>query len=422
MAAVWIGGRYRLDGLLGGSSMAEVWCADDAELERKVALKLLAPDADRARFDLEARAAAALADPNITQLYDYGEADGRPFMVLEFCPGGTLEEQLEPGRPLDDERTRTIAREVASGLGHAHARGLVHRDLKPANILFDAEGRAKIADFGIARLATAGTLTEAGTVLGTAAYISPEQAAGRPATPASDIYSFGVILYRLLTGELPFDAEDPLALIALHRDAAPPALTTVRRDAPPALAALATAALAKDASARPRNGEELLATLARTDEATPAGLAETEIIAPLPRRGPRRRLALLAALLAVLAAAGAALGFAVTRRGSPGPSLSSTSTPLAARQTSSRQRTATTRPVAAVTPVASLKTAATRTAATTTTDTETHRHEHRRTPVPATIPTVPTDAFDTTTADVTDTTDTTDTTTLDTTAATTTGP
>src|SRR3954466_8865423 len=235
--------RYRLVGLLGRTGMSEVWSADDIDLERRIALKLLAPDADRARFEREARAAAALAHPNLTQLYDYGEADGRPYMVLEYLSGGTLEDKLANGKALDDDETHGIAAGIAAGLAHAHDRGLVHRDLKPANILFDAEGRAKIADFGIARLNGGGTLTEAGTVLGTAAYISPEQAAGEPATPASDVYSFGVILFRMLTGRLPFESNDPMELVLLHRDTAPPPIAAFRDDAPAALESTATAAL-----------------------------------------------------------------------------------------------------------------------------------------------------------------------------------
>src|SRR5438270_5618700 len=258
-----IAGRYRLDELLGQGGMSEVWRAEDLELGRHVALKLLAPDADRARFDREARAVASLAHPNITQLYDYGEADGRPYMVLEYASGGTLEDRLKDGRPLPDRDTLAISAELASGLAHAHSRDVVHRDLKPANVLFDGEGRAKLADFGIARMAAGeGTLTEAGTVLGTAAYISPEQAAGLPATPASDVYSFGVLLFRMLTGTLPFMSDDPLALVVAHRDEAPPLVTDLRPDAPPALAATADAALAKDPSARPGDGAALMAALA----------------------------------------------------------------------------------------------------------------------------------------------------------------
>src|SRR5207249_7924867 len=182
------------------------------------------------------------------------EEGGRPFMVLEYLGGGTLEERLLPGEPYPDDEAERLARELAAGLAHAHARGLVHRDLKPANVLFDAEGHAKIADFGIARMGGAGALTEAGTLLGTAAYISPEQAAGEPATAASDMYSFGVILFRMLTGRLPFAAEVPLELVAMHRNAPPPPVASIRPDAPPQLASLADASLAKNPGARPPDG------------------------------------------------------------------------------------------------------------------------------------------------------------------------
>ncbi|MEA2471822.1 MAG: eukaryotic-like serine/threonine-protein kinase, partial [Thermoleophilaceae bacterium] len=247
MAQHTIAGRYRLDEMLGRGGMSEVWAATDTELGRRVALKLLAPNADTARFEREARAVASLGHPNITQLYDYGQEDGRPYMVLEYLPGGTLEERLQDGRPLPDQETMQISAELAAGLAHAHSRDVVHRDLKPANVLFDEEGRAKLADFGIARMAAGeGTLTEAGTVLGTAAYISPEQAAGSPASAASDVYSFGVMLYRMLTGRLPFESNNPMDLVALHRDAEPPPVTQFRDDAPALLESAATAALAKD--------------------------------------------------------------------------------------------------------------------------------------------------------------------------------
>ena len=178
MADEVIAGRYRLEKRLGAGGMSEVLSAFDLDLDRRVAVKLLAPNADRARFEREARSAAALAHPNICALYGYGETEGRPFMVLEYLPGGSLEERLTPRRPLPDAETRRIAVDIAAGLAHAHERGLVHRDLKPSNVLFDAEGRAKIADFGIARLGEQSGLTELGTVLGTATTISPEQAAG----------------------------------------------------------------------------------------------------------------------------------------------------------------------------------------------------------------------------------------------------
>src|SRR5438067_3617043 len=233
--------------------MSEVWTAEDLELGRRVALQLLGRGADPAGCEREAHAVASLAHPNICRLYDYGEEGGRPFMVLEYLGASTLEDRLLPGEPYPDDEAERIARELAAGLAHAHARDLVHRDLKPANVLFDDEGMAKIADFGIARLGGSGTLTETGTLLGTAAYLSPEQAAGQPTTAASDVYSFGVMLYRLLAGRLPFESNDPLTLVTQHRAAEPPPLTQFRPDAPGLLESTATAALAKDPAARPQD-------------------------------------------------------------------------------------------------------------------------------------------------------------------------
>jgi eukaryotic-like serine/threonine-protein kinase len=309
-----IAGRYRLEKRLGAGGMSEVWSALDLDLDRRVAVKLLAPNADRARFEREARSAAALAHPNICALYGYGETEGRPFMVLEYLPGGSLEERLTPGRPLPDDETRRIAVDIAAGLAHAHDRGLVHRDLKPSNVLFDGEGRAKIADFGIARLGEQSGLTELGTVLGTATTISPEQAAGLPATPASDVYAFGVILYRLLTGRLPFEAEDALALAAMHRDVPPPPLARFRADAPVLLESIAMAALAKSPADRPRDGTALLAELRGAAASSQGDTAVTQVLLPEP--GARRsRTAVVVAAAALLAAAGVAVAIAVTFRG-----------------------------------------------------------------------------------------------------------
>ena len=310
MSEELIAGRYRLLEPLGRGAMSAVWEAEDLELARRVAVKTLAPSADRQRFEREARAVAALSHPNIVAVYDYGESDGRPFMVLECLAGGSLEERLSGDRPLPDAETRRIAADVAAGLAHAHERGLVHRDLKPANILFDAEGRAKIADFGIARMRGTGTLTETGTVLGTASYLSPEQATGETAGPPSDVYSFGVILFRLLTGRLPFAAKNAMELVAMHRDVAPPLVADVRADAPRDLAALAGAALTKDPAGRPADGAALLAAL-RGDELEHA----TQIIAPLPRRRGRRLPIAAAGVAAALLVAGVALALALTHGG-----------------------------------------------------------------------------------------------------------
>ena len=336
-----IAGRYRLHELLGRGGMSEVWRAEDLELGRDVAIKLLAADADRARFEREARAVASLAHPNVMQLYDYGESEGRPYMVLEYVPDGTLEDRLRDGGPLPDDETYEIAVGIASGLAHAHARGVVHRDLKPANVLFDEEGRPKIADFGIARLAAGeGTLTEAGTLLGTAAYISPEQASGEPAGAASDVYSFGVMLYRMLAGRLPFASNDPMELVLMHRDTPPPPLTQFRTDAPARLESTAMLALSKDPFERPVDGAALLAELGVpagggfTTATTVLADDQTQVlpVAPVAGRGPppdepypeppppSRRVPLIVAGLLLLAVAGGALAYEVTRpASSPAP-------------------------------------------------------------------------------------------------------
>jgi serine/threonine protein kinase len=365
MAAELIGGRYRLDELLGRTGMSEVWAAHDTELRRRVAIKLLAPDADRARFDREARAAASLSHPNITQIYDYGEAGGRPYMVLEYLPGGTLEDRLAGGKPLPDETTERIAWEVAAGLAHAHQNGIVHRDLKPGNVLFDVEGRAKIADFGIARLGQGGTLTDAGTVLGTAAYISPEQAAGEPAIPASDVYSFGVLLFRMLTGRLPFEAEHPLDLVAMHQKQPAPPVGRFRSGAPAALEALATAALAKDPRERPSDGSALLAELGGPPTTSTFAAGEPTQVLRRARRArlPRRRLLLVAPLLALILAGGLGAAYAISRTSgsNTAPTESSVSILPLHRK---RHRTTTTAPTTAPAPAPA--TAATTTAKTTT--------------------------------------------------------
>jgi eukaryotic-like serine/threonine-protein kinase len=306
--------RYRLDRKLGHGSMGEVWLARDLELDRRVALKLLAPDADHARFEREAKAAAGLAHQNVTRLYDYGEADGRPYIVFEYLPGGTLEERFVPGRPLPDEEAKAIATELAAGLAHAHAHGLVHRDLKPANVLFDDEDRPKIADFGIASIAGGPTLTEAGTVLGTAAYISPEQAAGKSATPASDVYSFGVILFRMLTGRLPFESESPLELADMHRRLDAPDVHLFRPDAPGHLAAAAADALARDPRARLPDG----AALAQRLDVPPATSATSAATVVLPGRRRRSKTRLLVGFATLLiAATGGLVAAYFLTRGSP---------------------------------------------------------------------------------------------------------
>ena len=319
--------------------MAEVWSALDPELDRQVVVKLLAPEADRSRFEREAQAAAGLADPNIVRLFDYGEEGGRPYMVFEYLPGGSLEDRLAAGARPSDPEVQRIAADIAAGLAHAHDRGVVHRDLKPGNVLFDAEGRAKIADFGIAQLSDADTLTEAGTVLGTAAYMSPEQASGEAATPASDVYSFGVVLYRMLAGRLPFEARNPTKLAAMHRTAEPAPLSTIRPDVPPALAQLAMSALAKQPESRPGSGGALVELL--TFDAPPdlPPDAKTRVFSATPRRwSSRMRVPFVAGFsILLLAVAGLAAAVLLVRERSsspPGSPVITQSTPTTRGATS----------------------------------------------------------------------------------------
>ena len=237
----------------------------------------------------------------------FGSADGRSYLVLEHLPGGTLANRLESKGPLDDFETHAVAHDIAAALAHAHAAGIVHRDVKPSNVIFDEHGHAKLTDFGIARSSHEPTMTGAGGFLGTAAYMAPEQAAGETsAGPAADVYSFGVILFQMLTGRLPFEADSPLELALKHRMSPPPAAQTLRPDAPRDLTALAARALAKDPAARPQDGTSLLDAM----DGAPQGERPTEesgFPAPLPDLGrrprPRRRLLALAAF-GLLGAAG----------------------------------------------------------------------------------------------------------------------
>jgi eukaryotic-like serine/threonine-protein kinase len=306
-----IAGRFQLERLLGRGGMSEVWLAHDAELERLVAVKLLSSAGTAPRFEREARSAASLSHPNIAGVFDYGSFEGRPYLVLEYVPGGTLAERLSA--PLPDEEVAGIAGDIAAGLAHAHGRGIVHRDLKPSNVLFDGEGRAKIADFGVARALSDATLTTTGAVVGTAQYMAPEQASGGEVGPDSDVYAFGVILFEMLTGRPPFEAEHPVAEMLTKSWQDAPAVESIRPDAPPFLAALAASALSLDRHARPADGAALVAALDRQALPATPGTAETMLIAPPPpttarvpppRRSPRRSYLAAAGTVALLGLVG----------------------------------------------------------------------------------------------------------------------
>jgi eukaryotic-like serine/threonine-protein kinase len=384
MAASMLAGRYRLQDTLSATAMAEVRLAVDTDLDRQVVVKILAPDANRARFEREARAVAALAHPNIVRLFDFGEDGGRPFMVFEHLPGGSLEDRLSQRPDLGDADVARVAADVAAGLAHAHQRGVVHRDLKPANILFDSEDRAKLADLGIASLRGADPLTDAGTVLGTAAYISPEQTYGDVATPASDVYSYGVVLYRLLSARLPFESDSAAELVAMHRELAPPPLDPPRPGTE-RLAALAMASLAKSPEARPADGDALLEALsapARGD----ASVAETQVL-----RARSRRTAPLAAaiLLIALAVAGVLAAALLTHGPEEAPA-----TPSQGSTVSHAARTSTSEPRPTTAQSTSLSTSST-TESTTSHATTTTRSTRQETTAPTTTE-APTTAAETT--------------------------
>ena len=221
--------RYRVTRRIASGGMATVYACEDQVLGRLVAVKVLAPafatdEAALARFQREARAVARVSDhPHVVTIYDIGEHEGSAFIVMEYFPGGTLADRLREGDPIPAPTALTWLDEAASALDHAHKAGIVHRDVKPANLLLDANGRLAVADFGIARMATDVGVTSTGTVLGTAAYLSPEQALGKAATPASDRYALAVVAYELLTGDKPFPAEHPAAQARAHVENPPPA-------------------------------------------------------------------------------------------------------------------------------------------------------------------------------------------------------
>jgi serine/threonine protein kinase len=263
--------RYREVERIVRGAMGDIYRATDSTLGRAVAVKVLAEpyvedEAARNRFAREGRAAARLSgDPNIVTIYDVGEAAKRPYIVMEYMSGGSLEQRLASGRQPPGQAVRWLA-QVARALDHAHANGVVHRDVKPANLLLDDENNVHVADFGIATAAWLASLTTAGTVLGTAGYLAPEQAAGERATPASDRYALAVVAYELLTGERPFARESPTAEAAAHVSEPVPAVSQ-RSDLPVALDAVFERALAKRPEDRYATGAEFVAALRQAFDA-----------------------------------------------------------------------------------------------------------------------------------------------------------
>ena len=294
-------GRFRLERELGRGGMASVYLGRDTELDRPVALKVLsealaADDAFRQRFEREARLAARLSHPNLVGVYDVGEDEGRPFIVLEYVKGENLAELLSRRGRLPPDEARGLALHAARAHAHVHEAGLVHRDVKPQNLILRGDGTLKLADFGIARAAEATALTQAGTILGTAAYLAPEQALGEEVTAAADVYSLGAVLYELVTGQPPFEIETLAELAEKQRrmEIAPPGDLAPR--VPPDLENVVMRCLARDPAYRP-TAEEVVAELSAT-KPLPRPKAQTK-----PRSMPSRRTLWLAFAGAVVLAA-----------------------------------------------------------------------------------------------------------------------
>jgi eukaryotic-like serine/threonine-protein kinase len=263
--------RYDVVRPLGSGGMGEVYLARDRVLGRDVALKVLrrqyaGDDEFAERFKREAMSAASLSHPNIVQVYDRGATEeGASYIAMEYVPGGTLKERISRGGPLEAADAAGFGAQVAEALGAAHDRSMVHRDIKPQNVLLTARGGAKVADFGIARAGSSATISRTGSVMGTAGYMSPEQALGKPATPKSDLYSLGVVLYEALTGELPYTADNPIAVSMKHvnEPLRPPIELNPR--IPRGMNAIVTKLLAKDPEDRYADADELADDLWRVN-------------------------------------------------------------------------------------------------------------------------------------------------------------
>jgi serine/threonine-protein kinase len=254
-------GKYQILGILGVGGMGVVYRGMDNSVGREVAIKTLteATEELRQRFQLEARS-GVLNHPNIVTVYDFGEQDGNPYIVMEFVQGDSLENLLRAGRQFSLIEKLEIVRQVCLGLGYAHQKGVIHRDIKPANIMVQPDGKIKIVDFGVARLESHSGHTQAGMVIGTFHYISPERLLGKTADGRADIWSAGVILYLLLTGRLPFPGDDPATLHRVIREPHEP-LSSMHTDCPPALDHLLDRALAKDPTDRYETAEEMAADI-----------------------------------------------------------------------------------------------------------------------------------------------------------------
>ena len=266
-------GRYRILRKLGSGGMANVYLAEDEDLGRRVAIKILSEryandESFNERFRREAKSAASLSHPNIVSIYDRGEADGIPYIAMEVIEGRSLKELILTRGPLPLATAIDYTHQILDALRFAHRNGIIHRDIKPHNILLGAENRAKVTDFGIAR-AGASQMTEVGSIMGTAHYLSPEQARGAPVTAASDLYSVGVVLYEMLTGQVPFNGDSAIEIAMKHLNETPRPPSSLRPELTPELDQVVLRALAKNPEDRYQASEEFSADLDRVEAGIP---------------------------------------------------------------------------------------------------------------------------------------------------------
>ncbi len=349
-----LGQRYRLKVRVASGGMGTVFVAKDERLGRMVAVKLLRDElaGDERfveRFRREARSAAALSHPNVASVYDYGEDDGCHFIVMEYADGRDLSHLLKDEGPLAAERATVIARQIAAALGHAHAAGLIHRDVKPANVIVNGSDHVKVTDFGIARAIGDSTLTASGTIMGTASYLSPEQAQGGVIDARSDVYAVGIVLFEMLTGAVPFSGGSAVSVAMRHLSDEVPAPSSIRPEVPPELDSIVLRATSKAPEDRFQDGAALASELqafrtGSTDELLPAEAAEPTRVLTLPT-GPwdparlGRTVLITFAALIVLATA-----LVVWRLSQDDPKADATSrraTAPAARESETQQPTAT---------------------------------------------------------------------------------